>query len=268
MFGAPSALGVLVRRLADQREELTRALSELAEQQRLREQAAVEMERRRIAAEMHDVVAHAVSLMAVQVGAARLQLESQGCSVPPQLRAAEETGRNAVADLRRSLGVLRGSNGVPDLDPMPDLSALPMLIARFEEAGLPIRFVSADDSDLPPSLQLAAYRIVQEALTNVLKHSGRVPVTVCVEQTAGALEVTVSNGPGKRLTDESDRDRAASQPSGHSSGLSSGHGLSGMRERVAIYDGRFSSGTTAEGGFEVFAQLPVPAFGVAQVGSA
>jgi signal transduction histidine kinase len=240
MFGAPSALGVLVRRLADQREELARALAELAAHQDLREREAVDGERRRIAVELHDVVAHAVSLMAVQVGAARLQLEAQGVLVPPQLRAAEETGRNAVADLRRSLGAMRGSAAAPDLAPVPDLNALPALLARFEDAGLRIDLQHTDSGELPPSLQLAAYRIVQEGLTNVLKHAGQVAVSVTLEHEPERLLVRVVNAPGKG--------QAAA---------GAGHGLTGMRERVAMYDGCLSCGATDDGGFEVMADFPL-----------
>jgi signal transduction histidine kinase len=239
MFGAPSALGVLVRRLAAQRADLARALAELADQQQLREVEAVEAERRRIAAEMHDVVAHAVSLMAVQVGAARLQLESGGVDVPPQLRAAEETGRRAVADLRRSLGVVRGASAPVDLDPVPDLSALPGLVRRFEDAGLKIELACTDTDGLPASLQLAAYRIVQESLTNVLKHAGQVPVAVRVDRSEDVVDVRVVN-------------RAGTAPSATAG---AGHGLTGMQERVGMYDGALVAGETADGGFEVRARL-------------
>jgi signal transduction histidine kinase len=180
--------------------------------------------------------------MAVQVGAARLQLESQDVVVPPQLRAAEETGRSAVADLRRSLGVMRGAEGSTDLDPVPDLSSLPALLARFRDAGLEVELVRCDEPELPQSMQLAAYRIVQECLTNVLKHAGKVPTRVCVKQTPETLEVTVINGP-----------RRTPVPTA----VGVGHGLTGMRERVAMYHGVLEMGATPDGGFRVTARLPV-----------
>ena len=241
MFGAPSALGVLVRRLATQRTELSIALADLAEQQHLREVEAIASERRRIGAEMHDVVAHAVSLMAVQVGAARLQLEAAGQAVPPQLRAAEETGRRAVADLRRSLGVLQDHNGHAGLDPVPDLGALPTLVDRFRDAGLTVDLALDTDGDLPESLQLATYRIVQESLTNVLKHAGPVHASVTVVRTDAAVDVSVVNLPGPRGT----------------TNPGDGHGLTAMRERTAMYGGRLVAQPTADGGFEVRARLPI-----------
>lgn len=247
MLGVPSALGVLVRRLATQRSELAAALAELTDQQRLREQSAVAGERRRIAAEMHDVVAHAVSLMAVQVGAARLQLEAARVAVPPQLRAAEETGRSAVADLRRSLGVLKEDGTAAELEPVPDLEGIAPLVARFEDAGLQVEVDTRLSSVLPPSLQLSAYRIVQESLTNVLKHAGAARVTVEVTEGERVLTVRVANGPGAQTTGPAPSRRPA------------GHGLAAMRERVAMYDGTLRSARTGNGGFEVVATLPVPA---------
>jgi signal transduction histidine kinase len=244
MFGATSALGALVRHLARQHEELARALSQLAEQQRIRETEAVEAERRRIAIEMHDVVAHAVSLMAVQVGAARLQLESVNAPVPSQLRAAEETGRGAIADLRRSLGVMQGRGSAGDLDPVPDLSGLTALVARFEDAGLEVEVDRNDDGALPPSVQLVVYRIVQESLTNALKHAGRTRATVSVRQSAESVAVAVTNSVGVG---------PIAEPHG------GGHGLAGMRERVAMYDGELRADATPDGGFAVTARLPLAA---------
>ncbi len=243
VFGVVSVAGRIVRRLTSQRKELVAALADLAREQEMREARAVETERRRIAAELHDVVAHSVSLMAVQVGAARLQLESTSTPVPPQLRAAEETGRRAVADLRRSLGVLREDETSAALDPLPDLSALPELVRRFEDAGLRIHLDCAATPEAPPSLQLTVYRIVQESLTNALKHAGPVEVDVTVTTGEDDITVTVVNAPGPRP--------------GPSHGP--GHGLDGMRERVALYDGELHGGPRPDGRFEVLAQLPCPA---------
>jgi signal transduction histidine kinase len=242
MFGATSAAGRLVRRLSEQQAALADALGRLAAEQGLREEAAVEAERRRVAIEMHDVVAHAVSLMTMQVGAARLELESSGAAVPTQLRAAEDTGRRAAGELRRTLGVMRGSDEAGALEPLPDLGTLPTLVPRFAAAGVPVTMRIGDTGDLPASLQLAACRVVQEALTNVAKHAGRVAAEVDVGQVHGRLSVRVRNAPGR----------------GSPGAAGGGHGLAGMRERAGMFGGAVHAGATAEGGFEVHATFPVP----------
>jgi signal transduction histidine kinase len=137
---------------------------------------------------------------------------------------------------------MRGAAGGSDLDPVPDLSSLPALLGRFRDAGLEVELVRADERELPQSVQLAAYRIVQECLTNVLKHAGRVPTRVRVQQSPETLEVTVTNGPRRT-------------PAPTAAGV--GHGLTGMRERVAMYDGVLEMGATPDGGFRVTARLPV-----------
>lgn len=245
LFGVVSALGALLRRAGDHEAALARALEELARQQRLREEEAANAERRRIAAEMHDVVAHTVSLMAVQVGAARLALESSGADVPPQLRAAEETGRQALAELRRTLGLLRTAQAASDTAPVPGLTALPALVRRFADAGLDVDLQLAPGlatADLPASLQLTAYRIVQEGLTNVMKHAGPVAVQVRVARDEEGLRVRVLNAPGATAS-------AAAAPG-------SGHGLTGMRERVWLYRGQLRAESSAEGGYTLDASLP------------
>ena len=244
VFGVAWLVGRVLHRLAVQGAALRQALERLAEEQSLREEAAVAGERRRIAAEMHDVVAHAVSLMTVQVGAARLKLDTDGVEVPPQLQAAEVTGRQAVAELRRTLGVMRSLDEHGGLHPVPDLDALPALAEQFEDAGLMVELdvaLDVDGPDLVASLQLAAYRIVQEALTNVVKHAGPVPVEVAVCRVEHALVVSVRNDPGTASTT-----------------WAGGHGLVGMRERVAMFGGHLDAGITERGGFLVLAQLPLP----------
>lgn len=242
MFGATWGAGMLVRRHSDQSRALADALSRLAVEQDRREEAAVDAERRRIAAEMHDVVAHAVSLMTMQVGAARMQLEADGRGVPPQLWAAEESGRRAVGELRRALGVMRGADEAGALEPVPGLHSLAALVRRFDDAGVPVSLEVGDTEDLPDSLELAVYRIVQEALTNVVKHAGKVPTTVAVRMAGADLLVHVRSAPGGGVPE-----------------VAPGHGLTGMRERVAMYGGTLDAGPTADGGFEVAARIPVPA---------
>jgi signal transduction histidine kinase len=204
LFGGSAVAGRLARRSATEAAELAAALERLAEEQSARERAAVEDERTRIAVEMHDVVAHAVSVMVLQVGAARLGLEQHGRAVPDQLRAAETTGRQALAELRHSVGALR-EDPSPPLEPLPDLEDLPALVERFRSAGLDVVVVLevAVGSELPSSFQLSVYRLVQEGLTNALKHAGPVRVAglVRVDGEEAVVErvpvgSSVSSGPG------------------------------------------------------------------------
>jgi signal transduction histidine kinase len=240
LFGIAWLVGRVLHRLSEKDEALRAALARIAADQPLLAEAAVDTERRRIAAEMHDVVAHAVSLMTMQVGAARLQLDTGGVAVPPQLLAAEETGREAVAELRRTLGVMSASAARGMRQPMPDLAGLQVLADRFVESGLRIDLTVQAEHDLPASVQLAAYRIVQEALTNALKHAGDVAVAVTVRRTGVRLEVEVVNAPGRG-----------------GGGDAGGHGLIGMRERVAMFGGQLTAGPSESGGFRVAAELPV-----------
>jgi len=243
MFGGSSLAGRLVRRGSTTRRRLAQALDSLAAEQHAAEEAAVREERARIGVEVRDVVAHAVGLMLVQVGAARLGLESEGRAVPEQLRAAEATGRRALAELRRSLEVLPGEGAAASLEPLPDLDTLPDLVKGFETAGLDVRLRVGELGVLPRSLQLTVYRILQEALTNALRHAGRVQVRVELARSADVLTLEVSNpvpGSPRPLF-----------PSG-------GHGLLGMRERVAMFDGTLATTTAEDGRFVLLAVLEVP----------
>jgi signal transduction histidine kinase len=238
--GVAWAAGRILRRLTEQGSELEDALGRLAAEQAARQGVAVTAERARIAVEMHDVVAHAVSLMVLQVGTARGELEGEGADVP-RLRSAEETGRQAMAELHRVLGVLQQRpDELPDA--VPGLAAAAELAEHFRAAGLDLRLDLPDVGGLPASVQLAAYRILQEALTNALKHGGREWVSAVVLDTGHELVITVRNPvapPG----------RAPLVPSGR-------NGLIGMRERVTMFGGSLSSGLRA-GGFEVRAVLPL-----------
>ena len=201
-----------------------------------REQAA-EDERLRIARELHDVVAHNVSVMAIQAGAARVS----GSSGSEALESIEQGARDTLAELNKLLGVLRKSGGRPDLAPQPSLGDLENLLRPAREAGLAATVkVMGEVRSLPPALELSAYRIVQEAITNVLKHASASRVEVQIDYGPDALQLTVSdNGSGPGQT------------------ASNGHGLIGMRERVELFGGDLTTGSSSLGGFTVRATLPV-----------
>jgi signal transduction histidine kinase len=239
-YGVAWLVGRVLHRLSLRDRQLSAALASLAEEQALREEAAVEAERSRIAGEMHDVVAHAVSLMVVQLGAARMKLDRDGAAAPAELRAAEDTGRQALAELRRTLGLLR--HGDAALEPLPGMDAVGELVTRCRAAGVDVRLELGDVGDLPPSVQLAAYRVLQEALTNVVKHAGAVVAEASVTRHGEVVEVVVRSAPGARTAS-----------------TAGGHGITGMRERVAMFGGTLAVGPDASGGFRVLARLPVPA---------
>jgi signal transduction histidine kinase len=206
-----------------------------------RTHAAVAAERARIARDLHDVIAHSVTVMTVQGGAARLLLDSDPRRAREPLLVVEETGHQALADMRRLVGIVYEREREPALAPQPGLTDLPSLAGRLRRAGLPTDLVvEGAPETLPPGVEVAAYRIVQEALTNALKHAGpaRARVTVSYEPDALWLEVT-DDGPGT----------GEPQPGGH--------GLVGMRERVALYGGELDVGPRATGGFGVRARLPL-----------
>jgi signal transduction histidine kinase len=243
LFGAAWGIARLVRRLETQRRLLADALAAQQREQAARERALLLDERARIACELHDVVAHAVSVMVVQAGAARFALGADEDEVRDRLLSVEETGRTAVGDLRRLLDLLRADEEEEIRGPQPGLAQLGRLVDELQRAGLPVR-VESDElpADLPEAVDLTAYRIVQEALTNVLKHAAPDRVVVRVERTAGAVVLEVVDS-GPRRPESAER-------------LSSGHGLVGMRERVAVFGGRLEAGP-AGAGWRVHAELPL-----------
>jgi signal transduction histidine kinase len=207
-------------------------------------EAAVATERARIARELHDIVAHSVSVMVVQAEAADEMLERR---TPERARAPvwtiQETGRAALTDMRRMLGMLREADSRPALLPQPGIANLEFLLAKVRESGLPVELeVEGEPEPLPPGIDLSAYRIVQEALTNSLKYAGRACACVVVRYQPGSLELEISDdGPG-----------AADNSNG-------GHGLVGMRERVALFGGELDAGPAPGGGYLVRARLPLEA---------
>jgi signal transduction histidine kinase len=221
------------------------ALDELAATEQVRAAAAVADERARMARELHDVVAHSVSVMVVQAGSARLGMAEDPAASAAALRAVERTGRQALVEMQHLLGLLRPDDAGPSLAPQPTLRALPALVESACAAGQPVELrVEGAPAALPPGLDLSAYRIVQEALTNAVRHAGPVPVTARVHHAADRLELEVTNAPG--------RPPAARPTPGK------GHGLIGMRERAELFGGTLQAGRTQEGGFRVRAVLPLP----------
>jgi len=215
---------------------------ELAEQRELQARAAVAVERGRIARELHDVIAHNVSMMVVQAGAAERVLEGQQ-QVRDALDAIALTGRQTVDEMRTVLGVLRAEDGSAARRPQPGLADLEQLVASVGEAGLPVRLrIEGERRELPSGLDLAAYRVVQEALTNALKHGG------------GSADVLVHFGDDDLRLEIADGGGGANRAPGVEGG---GHGLLGMRERVRVFGGELHAGPRPGGGFLVAARLPL-----------
>ena len=195
-------------------------------------------ERRRIAREMHDVVAHSVSVMVVQAGGARRILERDPRRAVEAAAHIEDVGRAALTEMRRLLGVLHHAD---ERAPQPTLRELGALVERTRAAGLPVSLtVEGEPRSLPAGMDLAAYRVVQEALTNAIKHAGAAPTEVTVRWEHSHLELEIV-------------DTGSHAANGHGGG----HGLVGMEERVKLYDGELRARRRAGGGFEVVARLPL-----------
>jgi len=207
--------------------------------------AAVAEERARIAREMHDIVAHTVAVMVAQAEGAGVAVRAAPDAAEHALEVISDAGRSALSELRRMLGVLRDESTAAGTQPQPGLADLDALVVSMRSSGLPVRFVrEGQDGPLEPALELAVYRIVQESLTNTLKHAGpQTPTRLLYRQTAETVEVDV-------LDRGTQPDRVT--PDGH------GHGLTGIRERVTMFDGRFRAGPTPTGGWRVQVLLPLP----------
>ncbi len=220
---------------------------------------AIKQERGRIASELHDVVTHNVSVMIVQAGAARQVLDESPARAKEALLAVESSGRAAMAELRHLLGLLAPAGEVPgsavpdapaagDLQPQPGLAQLAALIDRVRAAGLPVELdVRAVPRDLPRGVDLAAYRVVQEALTNVLKHVGKPSTTVTLGYRDGDLIVQVADA-GRPVP-----------AAGPAPVPGTGRGLLGLRERTELYGGQLAAGPGPAGGWQVTARMPVTA---------
>jgi signal transduction histidine kinase len=233
-----------------------------------RARRAVLEERTRIARELHDVVAHHLSLIAVQAETAPYRLTGLPDPALSEFGSLSEVAREALTEMRRLLGVLRQDQQVR-LAPQPQLADLPALVEVARRAGVQIDLsVPAELGKVPASVGLCAYRIVQESLSNASQHAPGAAVTVSVGQDAGAVQLRVANGPSaaRPAHERGPGNGHSSGPSnghgngpgnGQSPGNGHGHGLTGMRERVALLGGSLSAGPTATGGFVVSAVLPV-----------
>jgi signal transduction histidine kinase len=229
---------LLVRRVVGDRERRAR----IAERERdVAAREAVVEERARIARELHDVIGHHVSIIVVQAGAERRVLSDKNAATREVLETVERTGRSALTETRRLLGMLRDESAEP-LTPQPGLDDVPMLVEQLSEAGLPVEFdLDGERRELPVGIDLSAYRIVQEALTNTLKHAGDAQATVRVRYRSDSLELEIAD----------DGRGGTARVSG------GGQGLIGMRERVALYGGLFDAGRSSSGGFVVKVVFPI-----------
>jgi signal transduction histidine kinase len=219
------------------RERAIRAEHEREERARV----AVAEERARIARELHDVVGHSVSVMTVQASGVRRLLRPDQEREREALLVVERTGREALAEMRRMVGVLRRPEEAPALAPQPSLDHLSRLVEQAQEAGLPVELrIEGEATQLPAGVDLTAYRLVQEGLTNVVKHAQATRAEVLVNYGDSYLEVTVRDD-GK----------------GVGNGDGGGHGLVGMRERVSVYGGELDAGPQTGGGYRLRAKLPL-----------
>ncbi len=231
------ALGSQLRTAASAIERAERAEKE----RELRALAAVADERARIARELHDIVGHSVSVMTVQASAVRRLLREDQEREREALLTVEETGRAALGEMRRLVGVLRRPEEAPALVPQPSLEYVDKLVEQTREAGLPTELrLEGTPAELPQGIDLTAYRFVQEGLTNALKHANAKQAEVVVRYDNGSVELIVRD-----------------DGSGDGAGGGSGHGLVGIRERVAVYGGELAAGPRPGGGYELRARLPV-----------
>jgi signal transduction histidine kinase len=235
-FGAPVVAGRLFR-LRSERERV------LVDEHQTRTATAIADERARIARELHDVVAHAISVIVLQARGGRRMLDDDPGETRAALDAIEHAGEQALVEMRRLLGMLRAADERAALVPQPGLARIEDLVAQVSAAGLPVDvYVEGEPRELPPGVDVSAYRIVQEALTNALKHAGPARATVRLRYGNDALELeVVDTGAG----------------TGSEGG--SGHGLVGIRERVGVYGGEIEAGVRADGGFGVRVRLPLHA---------
>jgi signal transduction histidine kinase len=241
LFAVAWGAGLALRERAGHAEAAERRAVHTEYEREAAARVAAAEERARIARELHDTVAHAVSVMVLQAGAVRHKLPDTYQAHKNALRDVEQTGRTALTDMRHLLDAMREDGEGAELAPQPGLDRLGGLLAEIGRAGLPVRLcVSGDRFPLPGGADISAYRIVQEGLTNALKHANATEAVVSLHYTADELGIEVR-----------DNGRGASRSNGH------GHGLIGIRERVRLYDGEMTTGTPAGGGFLLSTRLPL-----------
>jgi signal transduction histidine kinase len=241
LIGIPWVLGYALHRRDERARELGARAAALEREGEARAAEAAAEERRRIARELHDVVAHSISVMTIQAGAARLLAGEDADRAEEALRTVEETGHTTLAEMRRLTGVLGPEDA--GLASRPSLDNLDALVNQVTAAGLPVEVhIDGARRPLAPGIDLAAYRIVQESLTNVLKHAGRARARLSLSFERDALELEIAD------------DGAGAGKTGATTG---GHGLVGMRERVLLYGGAFAAGPRGDGGYLVHARLPL-----------
>src|SRR5450755_253318 len=239
----PYALGRWIRARAA-RAQIDRGHAERLDATReLTAQTAAHEERTRIARELHDVIAHSVSLMVIQAGGARLVMDAEPDRADESLLSVERAGRDALAEMRALLGALGDGRDPRALAPQPGLAEIDGLLAAARESGVQADLhVDGEPATVSAALDLCAYRIIQEALTNAIKHAAPARADVRLHWQSGALELEISDD---------------GRGSGAVNGAGGGHGIAGMRERVALHGGSVDAGPRAGGGFAVRAQLPL-----------
>ena len=240
-FAVAWIAGLAVRARVEQAEVAESHATQAEQERDAAARVAVAEERARIARELHDIVAHAVSVMVLQVGAVRHRLPDTMAEDRAALRSVEQAGRGALAEMRRLLSVMRRDGDGVELAPQPGLDGLDSLVQEIGRAGLPVELhLDGERFPLPPGIDLSAYRIVQEGLTNALKHAR-----------ASHAEVTVRYRPDEVGIEVRDDGTGATPSDGY------GHGLIGIRERVRLYGGEMTAGTTNGGGFTLSTRLPL-----------
>jgi signal transduction histidine kinase len=225
--------------------ELRATAERLEQEQRDRARQTVIDERTRIARELHDVVAHSVSVMVIQTQAARRVADRDPDAATEALQAVESCGRDALVDMRRMIGVLRRGDIELLGGASPGLAQLGKLAERAQASGLPVQIrIEGDQRPLSPALDLVSFRIVQEALTNAIKHAGPARARVRVTFMADGIELEITDTGGAEA-----RTRSGTEPVGH--------GLVGMQERLTLYGGHLQTGRRRGGGFQVVARIPL-----------
>ncbi len=250
LVAASLLLGVSVRHWRNSLSTLTERAEQLERDRDQQARIAVAAERTRIAREMHDVVAHSLSVMVTLSEGAALKQDAEPERAKRAMRQVSATGHQALGEMRRLLGVLRTEDAPEPLEPQPGLAQLDGLLDQVRATGLAAELiVTGTPAALPPGAELTVYRIVQEALTNTLKHAAgptRVSVTIACQPGAVTVDVHDDGAPGDARPDLAEH-RVA------------GHGLTGMRERAAVYDGAVSAGPDPAGGWRIRARLPLAA---------